>query len=622
MTRLRRTSALGALLCLTIVGWATPAAAHAAVTNSSPAEGAHLAHVPHTVTIDFDQPVQPDDGGLIVLNSSGQHVQVSSGHPSPATLTATLPASLGSGAYVSDYTVTSVDGHVVSGGIVFLVGHVRAGAVAALSTRPRTSFTTWIDDLGQFLTYLGVLVAAGLAFFLAFVMRDGTEQRRLRRWTYGAVALGFLGMAVTGGAQAALTGGGPGSLAHWSIVRQSFGGKFGQQCCAQIVGLAACLVSLHLRTTLARQFAAFYGLIIAAGAFVLFGHAIVSPERWLSIPADIVHVVLAAMWAGGLVGLVTVLRSRTRAARRTGQYSLRHESNIGKGARHPQGAAVPRVVGMGTSTAVLERPAPPTGVSDENALTDEDRANPRPIPGDGGALLRETVGVVGRFSTLAGISFAGIVVAGTLLAIAEVGSVANLFETGYGQLLLLKIALVGLLLFLAGYNRYLLLPGLVSTGVARPELVARGWHRLVSTVRLEAFGMVAVLGVTAVLANGTPSNGAAAPPAIPFSQTQTFGGGHVSLHITPNQALVNNWVVQFTGSAGDPAELAESVSVYLVLPSQNVGPIETDMTKVGVGRFVLANSPNPPIVGKWQIVLQVQVSEFSQPDVSFVDTVQ
>ncbi len=58
--------------------------------------------------------------------------------------------------------------------------------------------------------------------------------------------------------------------------------------------------------------------------------------------------------------------------------------------------------------------------------------------------------MVGRFPTMAGISFAGILVAGTLLAVAEVGSVANLFETGYRQLLLVKIALVGLLLFLAG----------------------------------------------------------------------------------------------------------------------------------------------------------------------------
>jgi hypothetical protein len=135
-------------------------------------------------------------------------------------------------------------------------------------------------------------------------------------------------------------------------------------------------------------------------------------------------------------------------------------------------------------------------------------------------------------------------------------------------------------------------------------------------------GMVAVLGITAVLANGTPSNGVSAPPPVAFIQTQPFDGGHVILHITPNAALVNNWTVQFTGANRAPADLAESVSVYLDLPSENVGPIETDMKRIGVGRFVLANSPNPPIVGKWQIVLQVQVSEFSQPDVSFVDAVQ
>jgi hypothetical protein len=46
------------------------------------------------------------------------------------------------------------------------------------------------------------------------------------------------------------------------------------------------------------------------------------------------------------------------------------------------------------------------------------------------------------------------------------------------------------------------------------------------------------------------------------------------------------------------------------------------MKKTGVGRFALVDSPNPPIVGSWEITLQIQVSEFSQPDVSFVDTVQ
>ena len=54
-------------------------------------------------------------------------------------------------------------------------------------------------------------------------------------------------MVVTGGAQSVWTGGGLSSLTHWSIDTQSFGGKFGEQCAAQLVGLAVCLVSLHLR---------------------------------------------------------------------------------------------------------------------------------------------------------------------------------------------------------------------------------------------------------------------------------------------------------------------------------------------------------------------------------------
>ena len=294
-----------------------------------------------------------------------------------------------------------------------------------------------------------MLVASGLTFFLAFILRDGLERRRLARWAYAAAAVGLAGMVVTGAAQSALTGGGLGSLARWSIDRQSFGGKFGEQCGAQLVGLAACLGSLHLRTTMGRQFAAFYGLLIAAGAFVLFGHAITSPERWLSIPADVVHVVFVAMWAGGLVGLVTVLRTRSGAARRAGQLGARRPGGAPAGPLEgPPGTGLSRPAGAGASTALLERPAARVGVAAGDLS-----------PGSGGgALLGDTAAVVGRFSTMAGISFAGILVAGTLLAVAEVGSVANLFETGYGQLLLVKIALVGLLLFLAGYNRYLLLP--------------------------------------------------------------------------------------------------------------------------------------------------------------------
>ena len=604
---MRNRALLGSLtIVAVVVGWAVPAAAHAAVVSSSPAQGAHVARAPQTVTVVFDQPVQPDAGGLVVLDSRGQQVQVANAHPLPPLLRATLSSSLPDGAYVANYTVTSVDGHIVSGAIVFLAGKVAVGSVAHLA-RPHTSWATRVDDAGQFLIYLGVLVAAGLAFFAAFVLGEGAPERaRLRRWFYAAGLVGVAGMVVTAGAQAALTGGGAAAIGHWSIDRQAVDGKLGEQYAVQLAGLAACVASFAFARRMARQFAAFYGLLAAAGGFVLFGHALVSSERWLSIPADIVHAVFAAMWAGGLVGLVVVLRPRFELAAQAPRAATALEtsrSTATPGVRAAGGTddGAPRA-----GVAVLER-TPGDGGSDDS----------------GTAALSSTIGIVQRFSTMAGISFACILVAGFALAVAEVGSLANLFGTGYGQLLLVKLAAVGLLLFVAGYNRFLLLPWLFhTTATGTSDAVARGWARLRSTVRWEAVGMVAVLGLTSILANGTPSNGASLPPPVPFAQSQPFEGGHISLHISPNQALVNNWTVQFTGPSGQPADVAESVSLYLVEPKQNIGPIETDMHKAGAGRFVLVNSPNPPVVGHWQIVLQIQVSAFSQPEVSFSDTVQ
>ena len=75
-----------------------------------------------------------------------------------------------------------------------------------------------------------------------------------------------------------------------------------------------------------------------------------------------------------------------------------------------------------------------------------------------------------------------------------------------------------------------------------------------------------------MLANGTPSNGASAPPAVAFTQTQTFDGGHVTLHITPNAALVNDWTVQFAGPGGARRTWPRASLSTSCCPSQNVGP--------------------------------------------------
>jgi copper transport protein len=561
-----------------------------------------LARAPGSVRVIFDQPVQPDNGGLAVLDSSANKVSIASEHPQPDELVARLPSSLPGGAFVANYTVTSVDGHIVSGGIVFLVGHASVGQIARL-TRQTPAGPQDLSDAGQALLYLGVLGAGGLAFFLAFVMDDGPEVRVLRRLTVGSVAVAVVGMVVTLWGQASLLAGDVASALHWGNVNPTLGGKFGLQCGLQLLGLASCLWSLWTRPPVARQVLAFYGVLVAAGAFAVFGHAVASPDRAVAIPADVVHAVVAALWFGGLLALVLVLHSRLRG-------SAQDANAPGPSNCTPEESPAPARVGpvSGPATAVLERPA--FVVSDTEFFS-------------GGAALRTTADLVGRFSTMAAISVALLMAAGLTLAVVEVGSFANLVDTGYGQLLVVKLGLVGILLFLAAYNRMVLLPYLfaASQGGRGSGVVASGWRRLRATARLELLGVVLVLVVTTLLANGTPSNGASVGPPVPLSVSRPFASGRMSLRITPNQALVNDFVVQFTGPGGKPADLAESVSVYLVLPSQDIGPIETDLKHVGVGRFALRDSPYPPIVGTWQIVLQVQVSEFQETDVSFTDRV-
>ena len=71
-------------------------------------------------------------------------------------------------------------------------------------------------------------------------------------------------------------------------------------------------------------------------------------------------------------------------------------------------------------------------------------------------------------------------------------------STGYGQLLLVKIVLVGLVVAVAGWNRYVLLPGvLTATDPQAPD-------RLRSAVQGEAVVLGLVLLITGVLTHLSP----------------------------------------------------------------------------------------------------------------------
>lgn len=119
---LRPLAVLGVALALAATN-ARPAAAHAELRASEPAEGAILAAPPASLRLLFTTPMQVTS--LRLLDEAGRDRPLRrEGSRTAATtdLVAALTGSLPPGAYRVEYRGLSVDGHVGSGVLRFRVG--------------------------------------------------------------------------------------------------------------------------------------------------------------------------------------------------------------------------------------------------------------------------------------------------------------------------------------------------------------------------------------------------------------------------------------------------------------------------------------------------------------------
>jgi copper transport protein len=581
----------------TVFATAAPASAHAVVVSSTPSDNEHLTSAPTEVTVVFSEPVSVELGGLTVLDSSGHRVDGgTTDQPQPTTLHTTLNGGLGDGTYLASYKLVSADGHPVSGAIVFTFGNAGATDVSHLIEQTSSSLDV-ASKVAQFLTYLGTLLAVGLAVFLSFVHDGADDARPLRRAAMVATLVGGFGIVLTIVVQGALvTNRSLTAAFDPAVLRPVLAQGLGLQSGVLLIGLALVYASVSVGRGVLAQSLSFYGGLTATASFVLWGHATESSNRWITIPADVVHVAMGALWFGGLVGVVLVLR------------------------RRPDGSE---------SIGDASRVAPGT--------------------------LAATVQVVQRFSTMAAGSVVLLTIAGSAIAYTELGSIDALTASDYGKLVLLKAGLVAVIVFTAGYNRYFLLPWLfdahegddaVGLGdepaqdtagdlvdadaapVARRPSSApsadeldSGWRTLRTTVRLEAVLIVAVLAVTAVLVNTTPGGNIPVAPAGPFQSSKTFRTGTVALTVTPNQAGYNSFHVDLAGADGRPADLAQKMTLEVKLPAKDLGPLQREMIKGGTGHFIVENVPLLSIPGDWEITLVARVSDFEQERITFQDTV-
>jgi copper transport protein len=216
-----------------------------------------------------------------------------------------------------------------------------------------------------------------------------------------------------------------------------------------------------------------------------------------------------------------------------------------------------------------------------------------------------------------------LIAGGVIQVMVEVGTVSQLVTTRFGQLILAKTALLGVVLAVAGMARTMvrrLADGTGTGWTARvaPHAAPVTWLR--RSVAVEVALTAVVLAASAVLVQTTPSRavGEEAPVVQPetFSKTLTSPIYTLQFEIYPVQRGENNTLHGFVYTPeGKPIPIQE-FRVKAALPSAGLEPIDQPMAILdeshGLGPVVF------PMPGEWTVTFTIRISEIDQATVSAV----
>jgi copper transport protein len=288
---------------------AAPAAAsaHANLVRTEPADGAVLAAAPRRVVVVLDDDVRVAPGNAAVRNGGGS---VLAGRPQAHGRTLVLPLRHGlrDGDYSVRWSVVSSDGHIAQGVLAFAVGLGRAPPAPVL----RPTIGVGVSDvLARWVFFAGLLVASGLALFDVLVWRPVARSGLPTGW----IAIGLAAVFVS--AHGLVHASHAGSATRFGLVVD-----IGSAVAA--AGAAAAAIAVADRT------AAPFALVLAIAALVtptLAGHALDPRRSWIDAPIDLLHVLAAAVWIGGLFALALVV-PRTDAPEDVAAAAVRRFSTL------------------------------------------------------------------------------------------------------------------------------------------------------------------------------------------------------------------------------------------------------------------------------------------------------
>lgn len=561
-----------AVLLAAMVLLALPAAAfgHAQLESTSPERGAVAKEEPEEVLFRFDEPVEGNLGAIRVYDAAGQRVDEGEAfHPGGdgSEIGVELKPGLAEGSYTATYRLVSADGHVITSGFVFSFGKPGAApsqTVAELTGRVGTGpVTDAAFGVARGFQYAAIALGLGAVFFalaiwlpsLAGFGREGPWEaaasafaRRLR-WLLLAAALAG---AVSAAAALVLEGAEAAGISGFSALKESI-----------------------LSETLGTRFGTAWGLAFAA---------------WLATGA----LALALPWA-----------------RRTGR-----ERMLLSVAALPATflvfvpalgghAGVQAPVGLLLPANVLHVAAMAIWLGGLAALLFAVPAASRRLdPPDRSRLL---AALLARFSQVALVAVAAILLTGLIQAYVFVRHPAALLEDGYGRAVLVKFLLLLAVVALGAYSRRRSVPRLRRIA-AGGEAPGRAGLLLRRTLRAEVALLVVVLGVTAALASYAPPINAQAGP---FSTEQTVGPILLELTVEPARVGANEiHVYLFDARTGAPFIRTKELRVAARLAERGIA-LPLDPQRAGPGHYVVPGA-QLSAAGEWEVEVVVRVSAFDQ----------
>jgi copper transport protein len=549
-----------------IVG-AAHAQAHSSLEKTSPSSGEVLSQAPLQLVLTFDQPVRIPNGGIRMLNETGERIPVPRAELDPSranTLTVKL-STLPAGAYVVSWRAVSEDGHPIRGAFTFRIGAGGLTGVAKLAEELLAG-TTGRSDVGtamailRTLTFAAMLLLLGSVTFSLFVSSTPLShegERSVLRIITGSGFLagvsGVLGLLLYGPYTAGV---GFNSIADGTLLDDTLNDRVGRAMMFRTIAVIVLAVAM-LRTRKSAALGqgaesshdnshprsmvlAVAAAIVTLAMQVLCGHGFTGRWKPLAALATIVHVAAASSWIGVLVIVVTVLRQQTRGR--------------GPDASHD------------------------------------------PI----------TSALINRFSKLAFLSVGALVGSGLVNSLRQVGSQEGLTSTTYGRLVLTKVGVTSLLVGLGFLSRRAL------QAKASIDL-----GRIRKRMTIESLLSIAVIVATSLVVNTAPSREVIGQPVSIKAKTDSL---LLDITVDPARRGANRVHFYSLTPQGLPKKI-EKIEVTAALPSAGIEPIDIDVVRAGPNHFQALRS-DFPLAGTWTLQIDVDVDAFTQESTTQTVTIR